>query len=1114
MKTESLLRVLPALITGLITSNIAAQTVTVDTSPTGLSVTVDGTNYTAPAAFNWDIGSAHTIDTLSPQLAGDGHSRSIFALWSDGGNQNHSVIAPAFDTNYTANFSTQYLLDQTVSPSGAGTISNFPAGPWYNTGQLVSLTARTNNGFRINFWQGVDSAVSNVAQVTMDAYHTIQASFIAADYPFIIVTNLGGVAPGNIIGNIGGRNADGTKLYYVILDNTGTNLIYSSKTNTILRFVPPQGLVTSNDAAAFRFRDESITNVVDSSSTLGYTLDAHDVKLFPNGHSFVFGTEVRTFDMSAVVAGGKTAASVTGDVIQELDGNKRLVFEWHTFDYVPITNTFADMTQASFDYAHVNAIALDPIDNNLLASLRTTSEIVKINRRTGQIMWHFGGKNNMFAYIGEHPENAPYYTVGQHDIHRLPNGHLLYFDNGNISGGGVTPNDRTYTRAVEYALDETNMTATLVWEFRHTPDISAPCTGSVKRFANGNTLIDWGCAVPTSGFILTEVDPAGQVVFEMKHRTNNGIGSVLLGGGMTKQSWNSPDLIRSASFPNVQSSQSYTSALAGVSVTLNSLSGSADNTLNVERHLDAARVAKFAGKAPQVIMERVILSGSNITSFSAELVLDLPDTTHTFDTPIIHDPAQLTVYQRSTPGQGQFTALSTSYDSAAQKLHVTTAQMGEFVVGYPDVDETPYAPAVLSPADQAQVNQAQPVPLVWVPQGLVGSFDVQVATDPSFTNLLLDTNNIGAANFSFQNPPPNSQLFWRVRTVNQGGVSAWTSASFFTVPAFIQVTYPAGGEVWQRFQTVTITWVDNISENVALDLYLDGISNRTFIASTASSGSVSWTVGQFSTLPQSTNYTIKIRSVTTPTLFAFSQRFAIITNLTSVTIATAPTNLSITVDGTNYTAPTVFSWLPTSSHTVNTPSPQVAADGHSRFVFAAWSDLGSQSHSVTIPFSPVTNTASFATNYLLSLVTNLSGAGTITAVPAGPWYDLGQLVSLIANPNPDYLFYSWQGVDSQSNNTAQVTINGYKTVQANLMPVSGIPLISNSSFTRLSDGRIQFAFTAGAGVATQATVWGTATLSPPDWHILGTVPLSNGNGVFIDDPAPTTPARFYRVTLP
>jgi hypothetical protein len=77
-----------------------------------------------------------------------------------------------------------------------------------------------------------------------------------------------------------------------------------------------------------------------------------------------------------------------------------------------------------------------------------------------------------------------------------------------------------------------------------------------------------------------------------------------------------------------------------------------------------------------------------------------------------------------------------------------------------------------------------------------------------------------------------------------------------------------------------------------------------------------------------------------------------------------------------------------------------------------------------------------------------------------------------------------------------------------------VPIINTASFVRLPDGRVQFNLTAGAGVATQATVWGTTTLSPPDWQILGTVPLTSGSGVFIEDPAPTAPTRFYRVSLP
>jgi hypothetical protein len=395
--------------------------------------------------------------------------------------------------------------------------------------------------------------------------------------------------------------------------------------------------------------------------------------------------------------------------------------------------------------------------------------------------------------------------------------------------------------------------------------------------ANGNTFIDWGCAVPNSGYIVTEVNPAGEIVFEMKHRQTGGISSVLLGGGLLKQLWNDPDLIRSATYQSVQSGQSYTSVVAGVSVTISNLSGPAENKLVVQRHLDAVRFPQLPGKAPQVLMEHVVLAGSNITTLEAELNLSLPDTSYVFDTPTIHDPAQLVVYHRPTPGQGQFSALPTTYDTGTQKLRVTITQMGEFIFGYPDVEEMlPPVPVIAGPADQSEVNQAAPVSMSWKPQGLFASCDLQVATDAGFTNLVLETNGLGSTSFALQNPLPNTQHFWRVRVVSQGGASDWAAASFTTVPPVLQLTYPAGGEVWQRFQVVTIRWIDNIADNVAIDMYKGGVSNRTFVASTASSGSYTWTVGQFQAFPAGSDYTLKIRSTTNPALYDFSEPFSII----------------------------------------------------------------------------------------------------------------------------------------------------------------------------------------------------------------------------------------------
>lgn len=1087
--------------------------VSVATTPAGLNVTVDDTNYATPVVFNWIAGSSHTLDVPSPQPGADGGSRYLFTAWNDGSAQRHAITVPGSSTNFTAGFATQFLLTTTVTPAGAATISNYPAGPWYGYGETVELTARTNAGYRLGSWQGVDSESGARAEVVINGYRAVQVGFVESTYPYITVTNSGASAPGHWIGNIGGRNADGTRSTYVVLDNTGTNVVYSSTSNIILRFGTPQGYIVDNTTgfASFRFKDETLTNVAETVTTPGYVLDAHDLKLLPNGHSLLIGTEVRTVDMSEVVPNGKAAAAVTGNVIQELDGDQRLVFEWHTFDHIPITNTFADVTQPSFDYAHINAITLDPTDNHLLASLRTTSEILKINRRTGQVMWRLGGKMNQFTFVNEHEENAPFYTVGQHDAHRLANGNLLFFDNGNIAGGGVTPNDRSYSRVVEYALDETRMTATLVWEYRHTPDIQAPCTGSVKRMGNGNTLVDWGCGVATSGYIVTEVDAEAQVVFEMRHRTNSGLSSVMLGGGLTKQPWNSPDLIRTVTFEGIQAGRTYDASAAGVAVTVTRLSGEPDNILVVQRLLDAPRQATFAGKSPQVTLEHVVLSGSNIASPEFVLELDLPETSYVFDAPVIHDPSQVMVYHRPSPGQGQFAPLPASYESGSRKLRVTLSQWGELIYGYPDVDETPLVPTILSPKDQSGVNQAAPVTLIWVPQGLVGSFDLQLASDAGFANLLLSTHGLRTANFSLTNPAPDTQYYWRVRTVNQGGVSDWASASFTTVPPMLQVTYPAGGEVWQRFQVVNIRWADNLPENVAVQLYKGGVSNRTFVASTPSSGSYQWTVGQFAAIPPGSDYTVKISSTLNPALFDFSEPFSIVQ---PVTLATVPRGLTVTVDGTNYASPATFAWVPDSSHRIGTASPQVAGDGRTRYLFDTWSDGGAESHSITAPLAGATITAKFSTNYLLDIIVTPSAAATVAALPAGPWYAPGQLVSLSAQPDADYLLYTWEGVDTQMSNTAQLAMSGYRAVEAKLIPPSGLPAIQTDSMATLPDGRVQFTLRAGAGLAARATIWGAARLTPPDWKVLATVVLTNGQAVFTDSTAPAEGTRFYRVSLP
>jgi hypothetical protein len=231
-----------------------------------------------------------------------------------------------------------------------------------------------------------------------------------------------------------------------------------------------------------------------------------------------------------------------------------------------------------------------------------------------------------------------------------------------------------------------------------------------------------------------------------------------------------------------------------------------------------------------------------------------------------------------------------------------------------------------------------------------------------------------------------------------------------------------------------------------------------------------------------------------------------------VTLATLPGGLNVSMDGTNYTTPASLTCATNSSHTLSAPTAQLSPDGHIRYPFVSWSDNGLQTHTITTSMFDANYTASFTTQYRLDTTVAPTDAGTITALPNGPWYAPNTVVSLTANPNPGFVFASWSGADSQSNNTAQAMMQGYRSVTALFQPLGPIA-IDTSSLTRLPDGRIQFEITAGPDVA-QVTVWATTLLSAPNWQPLGTVPSSAGRGLFTEGSAATVPTRFYRVTAP
>jgi len=673
-------------------------------------------------------------------------------------------------------------------------------------------------------------------------------------FPTLVITSNGPVAPGDFIGTMGAKG-NATNNYNVVLDNSGAPIYWTPFTN-LWRAVTPCGLIAESASSGWLLRDETFA-VVDTFPSG----DGHDFKLLPNGHALILENENWPLDMSQYVTGGRPDAVLSSMVLTEVDAHNQIVFAWHARNHLAITDSLDFLNLASVDWTHVNALTIDPLDNNYLVSLRGFCQILKISRTTGNVIWRLGGIHSDFTFIGEHPENAPYYFIGQHNVHRLANGDIIFFDNGSLQNQGSLAG-RTYSRAVEYYLNETNMTATLVWEYRHVPDVLNPTEGIVKRFTNGNTYVAWVSAAQNgTGPVFTEVNASNQVMFEM---SMPGFKSQTI---LNKQVWNTPNLVHSDTNLAIVAGQTCNGANSGVAVTVSSVSGATNNQLIVSLHDDAVRFALFSGKEPQVLVPRVTLSGTNISAIVASLVFPLPANNYCFDTPLYPSPANLTIYQRPTVGQGVFAPLTTVYDPVASTLTASTTNLGEFIFTYPDLPEIPIAPVLFAPASST-VNQSEPVTFQWAPQGFAHSYHLQVATDAAFDNLVADQPGLTNTAYTLASVQPGTNYFWRVNVANYGGTSDWSTASFTAVPPMMQVTSPAGGEAWQRGLPYFIRWTNNLAENVAIKLYKGSTPIATLTTSAANLGAYYWSIN-YTNVP-ATNYSIRVYSATNSAVFGAS----------------------------------------------------------------------------------------------------------------------------------------------------------------------------------------------------------------------------------------------------
>ena len=135
---------------------------TVSANVAGLLIEVDGETYSAPHRFDWAPGSTHTIGVVSPQVqrpypifGSDYHLRYLFAKWSDGGAQTHTVTASSETTVFIANFILQMRPKPSADPPEGGTVRLDPPSPggFYPRLSFLKAIAEPSEGFSFERWR-------------------------------------------------------------------------------------------------------------------------------------------------------------------------------------------------------------------------------------------------------------------------------------------------------------------------------------------------------------------------------------------------------------------------------------------------------------------------------------------------------------------------------------------------------------------------------------------------------------------------------------------------------------------------------------------------------------------------------------------------------------------------------------------------------------------------------------------------------------------------------------------------------------------------------------------------------------------------------------------------
>jgi uncharacterized repeat protein (TIGR02543 family) len=937
-----------------IAASFVADTVqaTVQSSPAGRTIIVDGVTLTAPQIFNWVSGSTHTIATDSVQSGAAG-TRHIYQSWSDAGARAHTV-SPTSNTTYTAAFVTQYFL--TMTAGTGGTVS--PASDWKDAGSAVPISTTANTGYSFAGWSGSGSGSYtgplNTQSVTMDGPIT-QAGAFSTNAISVTVTT----SPAGRQMIVDGVTYTSPRLFSWTATQSHTISVDSIVAGTSDTRHP---FTSWSDAGA---RTHTVTPLTDSAFTAN--LSTQYLLTMNTGTGGTISPATDWMNSGAVVqiratqSTGYTFSAWTGTGTGSFTGATNPV---NVTVNGPITQT------ASFTPNPIAVtVTTSPVGRSIIVddTVYTSPHVFNwLAAQTHTISvdsLQTGAAGTRYLYDSWGDAGARTHTItpliGGTVTASFTTQHFLTMV-GN-SGGNVTPSSNWFDAGTPVLITGTPSAGYIFSSW------TGAGSGSYTGTLNPQTISLAGPVTETANFVQPTVsvtiqtNPPGRTFYVDGGVLRTNTHTFSFGPGTTH------------------------------TVTADSLQG-------------VTSTGRFAWT-----------SWSDGGARTHTLVYPGKDTTF-----FVNFKTQFNLTMNATPG-GTVLPASGFFDSAQVVGISATPTPGFSFTGWTGSGtgsysgpNNPGSVTMHSAISQTAGFSLSPINVVVQsnPAGRTFTVDgvpytgsqafVWSATDPH-TLATAATQGDTATRFNFANWSDGGGLSHGVAPLGDTAFTVNYSTQYFLT----MDTGNGNGTV-----SPASNWF-NAGQAVVVSATADPGYNF--------GGWTGTGAGSYSGPNNPATVTMNAPVRETPNWTAGN---------VSVTVATNPVGLAITVDGVNYSSPRVFNWTTGSAHTIATDSIQASGLGGLRYAWATWNDAGARSH-VVAPVTGTTYTATFGNQYLLTMVANPGG----TVTPPTGWYDAGSLVPITGIPNTGYSFSNWSGTGSGSysgtTNPRTITLTGAVTQTAN-----------------------------------------------------------------------------------